>query len=321
MDLDEADAQGLVPALVFLSPDGDTVVDGSVTERTPSSFRLDVARAPPDSTVIHLAPDVAKRLGLRGSIAEALLALLPAAHPSALPNEAVTAEACDDTRTLCTKTTSACVGGTCRERTYDCVRSRCEELGTSGAETTDQGYFTQGIACAGGACYQSVTSCTPMGDCAAKYSRCGFDDTRVVVEWGSVVACTLVGESGDSSIMTLSDVPIFATTHYVTYLTEDNPGFNGLDLSRGYNVVESRLRSPAEYMEAVQCLTRVEFEVLAEYNAENGTTYDALTATQEIEALVQDRRDATCARATDARVVLDSLETPLVLELGPYPGL
>jgi hypothetical protein len=315
------ETEGLVPALVFLSPEGDAVVAGTVTEISPSGFRLDVGAAPPASVMLRLPPDLEAALGLRGAVAEALLAFLPAPPPRTLPNEVTTAEACDDAGTVCTKTTSACVAGACRERTYECVRNPCEEIGTSGTAGPDQGYFTRGIACAGGACYQSLTACTRTGDCHGEYARCGFDRTTVVVEYGAVQTCELLDQSGDASIMTLSDVEIFATTHYVSYVAEDNPGFNGLDLVRGYNVVESKLRSPEDYIDAVLCATRVEFEVVAEYNAAHGTSYVLPTAPAVVGSAVRERTKATCERPTASRVVLDALAEPLALELGPYPGL
>ncbi len=313
--------EGLVPALVFLSPEGDAVVAGDVTEISPSGFRLDVRAPPPPSVMLHLPPDLEAALGLRGPVAEALLAFLPATHPRTLPNEVTRGDACDEDGTVCTKTTSACVGGACRERSYECVRNPCDDLGTSGTLANDQGYFTRGIACAGGACYQSLTACTTAGDCRGEYARCGFDRTTVVMEYGTVQTCELLDQTGDASIMTLSDVEIFATTHYVSYVTEDNPGFNGLDLERGYNVVESKLRSPEEYIDAVLCATRVEFEVVAEYNEAHGTSYVLPTAPADVGSAVRERTKAACQRPTASRIVVDALAEPLALELGPYPGL
>jgi hypothetical protein len=271
--------------------------------------------------MLELSPAQSVRLGLRGAVAEGLLALLPADHPRVLPNEVTLSEECDDARTRCLRVTSACAADRCRERQYDCTRRPCEPMGTSGAEAPGQGYVTLGSACAGSACYQSSTFCTPGGDCYASFARCPFDRTTVAVSHGTVHVCEIVEEFGDASVMTLSDVTLFATTHYVTYVEEDNPGFNGLDLTRGYNVVESTLRSPEEYVASVECATRVEFEVLADYNAANGTAYDRFSAPDELDVLVRDQRAASCERATASRVVLDALQTPLALELGPYPGL
>lgn len=319
--LGTAEAAGLRPALVFLSTRGDVVADGRVSGDFPSSFRLEVTAPPPESTMLELSPEQAVRLGLRGAVAEGVLALLPAAHPRLLPNEVTLSQECDAARTRCTRVTSACTAGRCRERRYDCTRRACEPMGTSGLEAPGQSYVTLGSACAGGACYQSTTSCTAEGDCFASFALCPFERTMMAVDHGTVHTCELVGESGDTSVMTLSDVALFATTHYVTYVEEDNPGFNGLDLVRGYNVVESRLRSPEEYVAAVECATRVEFEALADYNAENGTTYDRFSAPDELDVLIRDRTATSCARAMASRVILDALETPLALELGPYPGL
>jgi hypothetical protein len=319
--LDEAEAAGLTPALVFLSPDGDATVGVRITEDFPSVFRLDVAAAPPANVMLELPPDVALRLGLRGAVAEAVIALLPTDHPRTLPNEVTNNETCDDAQTLCTRTTSACLGDTCRERTYACVPNACEALGSSGTAGPGQGYFTLGIACAGGACYQSTTACSETGACRAEFSRCPFDRTTVEVGFGTVKTCEVLDQTGDASIMTLSDVALFATTHYVTYVAEDNPGFNGLDLVRGYNLVESKLRTPEGYMQAVECATSVEFDVLREYNEANDTTYGPSTAPVEVDVLARDRKLTSCPRPTESRVVLDSLDVPIVLALGPYPGL
>jgi hypothetical protein len=313
--------EGLAPALVFLSRDDEAVVRGVLTEASPSGFRLDVDGPPPESTALALTADVRAALGLEGTVAEAVLAFLPADPPRTLPNEVTTSEDCDAERTHCTKRTSACREGACRERTYECVRNPCEAIGTSGVAAPDQSYFTHGITCAGGACYQSLTACTASGDCRGEYSRCGFDRVTVVVEYGSVQTCELLEQTGDDTILTLSDVAVFATTHYVTYLTEDNPGFNGLELVRGYNVVESTLRSPDEYIEAVLCATGTEFEVLAEYNAERGTSYSLVTAPAEVAVAVRERTKSVCERPTAARVVTDAVNEPLTLQLGPYPGL
>ena len=111
-----------------------------------------------------------------------------------------------------------------------------------------------------------------------------------------------------------------ATESYAKAL-QSSDGSPGEILVRGYNVVESRLRSPEGYMEAVACATSVEFEVLREYNDANGTKYVPSSMPLEVEALVRDRKSTTCLRPADSRVVPDALEVPLTLELGPYPGL
>jgi hypothetical protein len=313
---DTQSGEDLVPALVLaLPPDNEfffDVIDGEVTGDFPAEFRFDVMTPPPERSLGDYKLPSGERVGT-GALA--FLAMLPKDHPPAVAMELGYAVCPEDART-CTEEASACVGERCRQRTYECVREAPCDSVTFGSEVEGQDLHWTERSFNGNALYVSRTSCTVGGECLFEFKSCVLEaDSRASDSFEfPVETCTHTTESGDTSILSTRDMKSFVREYYVQYWTTD-VAIDGLTMKRGYSLLELLPYSFDAFQDEVVCGRTRAFELMAEYNRANGTSYHPDDAPEDLRRFIWREVAAACP-TRDVRVVENPLEESLTISLG-----
>lgn len=319
----------LVPQLAFYHPDGESVVllNGEVSGDFPARFRFDIMQAPPDE-VIDTA--LLESMGMEGGIAHAKLVLLPADHPRHMPlHFDVRERECSSDYPGCTHLEVACeypkADGTtprCRERTMQCTEHQCalEDSWTTGSTPhPDTTGTSSSWRCDSGGCYQVASACDAAGACVSDVYHCEpVANAKVTSQGvGTMTTCTVLGESGDTSLLSYVDLDTVVRDYEVKYVTLDVADPHRGLLEQGYNLLVLRPIAVAEWLERMKCTITKTAEAVGPYNLEHGTYFSAL----DVEVLdLQMSARAECGFSDFETVVENPLDEVIELDLGPaYP--
>lgn len=166
--------------------------------------------------------------------------------------------------------------GECVERRQECVLAPCEVIATFGDRPTepvegDPTYSESG--CKGGFCYHTSIDCYHDPTCFRELIQCDVSTPGSVRQGNMVKTCSLLSETGDTSIRSLSDI-VVAQNKLVLYSVQagDTTAIFPIDnLKSGYNLVDvSAASSSDDWLRISSCRFDAKFQALREHNRARG---------------------------------------------------
>jgi hypothetical protein len=274
----------------------------------PSQFRLDITSPPPEATLSAFYGAV---LGGKGKAAYGIIAMLPANHPSRIPQATVEetmgpppfpallpngqpdpnwvpSEPALQGRTF----TNCSAEGRCRVRKTECSESACPIFASAGPiqDTTSLTTLTTtGGPCAAGFPYcLEATSVCSLGGCHQDFSECDLSQLGPYdrAGGGHLTLCRLTEESGDPSLLAIQDLRSVATEYAVLFSTEEIPSSPLGPIKRGYNLMFLPSPSREDWVAIRTCQDNATVEARRRINAARHANYamnDILPADAEAE--------------------------------------
>jgi len=290
------------------------LVDGEVSGEFPAKFRFDVTQPPPEEMLHQMPPEQ----GFSGRGASGLLVMLPPDSDERyrlIPEVETNPGECTDDGTACTSTERICdESGQCRDRFQSCAIDPCELVERVGDPVLDGANPSRTTyRCDSTTCYSTVIVCD--GEelyCSMDVYRCDrpqSDNFKDAFD-GVVRTCSVVSDTGDTSLRSFFDLNAVAINYAILYVADDNPDTVYGPLERGYHLLQTS-DSLDGWLESEKCEFAAREAAVAEYNLENGTDY--LQIDSDVEALDLDL--AALERCRSTRVIRHPLDVVLTIEL------
>ena len=289
---------------------------GELSGDFPAKFRFDISEPPPEAAIRTIdAPE----FNFHGGIALGVLALAPSDYPLRAPyalQTEVTDYECNEDGSVCTEVRRECTDdGRCRDQTFQCTTRPCELVESWGdAELSEPFSLVSRGSCKGTTCYDVDSSCDSE-HCHSDVYRCEFDASERLESSGDggVTSCVMLGQSGDTSLMTADDLDWSASDYSIFYVTEDVSDSLLGPLKRGYNLMASPPLD--EWLASTKCFFDNSVAAVASYNEDHGTNFNILD--DAVSDLV-DEQEQACGQTWNR--IDDPLSESLTIELGA-PGV
>ena len=148
--------------------------------------------------------------------------------------------------------------GSCRERTLECTEEACEIFGESGDPAlVASAPHTGSYRSSDGRKSRSLLSyCDDAGSCYRQYIECDADGLgEYDTVWQTTVErCSLLEESGDSSLSDAQDIEMVAQGYTLLYTVRANLNSWLGPLQKGYNLIQEQPLSREQVLRApVEC--------------------------------------------------------------------
>lgn len=301
----------LVPRLAFRAAESVVLVDGEVTGEFPAKFRFEVIQPPPREAFFETSDGT--------KVASGFLVMVPPDFPKRIPSYFIPEnleQTCSEDGTRCTNTFRECdADNRCRETVEECVERPCElveHLGDTPLDPETTGDWGH-LFCDGRTCGTASSSSDASGNWVIDFYHCDpgpgeHSPNSTVSTGGTMELCSVLSQSGDTSLLSFADLQTVAVEYAVFYTAHDDPATG---LARGYHLFRQPTREQWEAQ--LKCEVDAEAKALAQYNEDNGTNHSPYDT--EVEEVRENAAEVECAHL-DGGSIEQPLDQDLTIELG-----